>query len=144
MSKTILFPTDFSDVSRKALNSIKEMQQSGVKKVILLHVVDQRSFEAMERYSDFHEMEQSILEGAREELRAVADELAAEGLETEVRVEVDIPVRKILEVEKEDSISMIVLGSHGKSNLEEMFLGSVSEKVARKCKRPVLIVKRDS
>ncbi len=144
MSKTILFPTDFSDVSRKALNSIKEMQQSGVKKVILLHVVDQRSFEAMERYSDFHEMEQSILEGAREELRAVADELAAEGLETEVRVEVDIPVRKILEVEKEDGISMIVLGSHGKSNLEEMFLGSVSEKVARKCKRPVLIVKRDS
>jgi len=142
--QTILFPTDFSDVSRKALTSIKEMQQCGVKKVILLHVVDQRSFEAMERYSDFHEMEQSILEGAREELRAVEQELSASGLETEVRVEVDIPVRKILEVEKEGDVSMIILGSHGKSNLEEMFLGSVSEKVARKCKRPVLIVKRDS
>lgn len=142
--QTILFPTDFSDVSRKALKTIKEMQQCGAKKVLLLHVVDQRSFEAMERYSDFHEMEQSILEGARQELSAVEQELTASGLETEVRVEVDIPVRKILEVEKEDDVSMIILGSHGKSNVEEMFLGSVSEKVARKCKRPVLIVKRDS
>jgi nucleotide-binding universal stress UspA family protein len=38
--------------------------------------------------------------------------------------------------------SIGVIGPHGKSNLEEMFLGAVSEKVARKCKSPVLIIKR--
>jgi len=42
---------------------------------------------------------------------------------------------------KED-ISLIVIGSHGRSNLEEMLLGSVSEKVIRKCKKPVLVIKR--
>jgi nucleotide-binding universal stress UspA family protein len=51
--------------------------------------------------------------------------------------------REILKAEeKEENVSVIVIGSHGKSNLEEIFLGSVSEKVSRKCKSPVLIVKR--
>ncbi|RLG23437.1 universal stress protein, partial [Methanosarcinales archaeon] len=39
-------------------------------------------------------------------------------------------------------ISLIVIGSHGKSNVKEMLLGSVSEKVIKKSKRPVLVVKR--
>ncbi len=45
---------------------------------------------------------------------------------------------------QEDSMSenFIVIGSHGKSNLEEMFLGSVSEKVIRRCIKPVLVIKR--
>ena len=49
---------------------------------------------------------------------------------------------EILRVDKEEEVSLLVIGSHGKSNLDEIFLGSVSEKVARKCKSPVLIVKR--
>lgn len=57
------------------------------------------------------------------------------------RIEVGIPLREILKVEEED-VSVIAIGSHGKSNLQEMFLGSVSEKVARKCKKPILIIKR--
>ena len=44
--------------------------------------------------------------------------------------------------ETEEDISLIVIGSHGKSNVKEMLLGSVSEKVIRKSKRPVLVVKR--
>ena len=51
-------------------------------------------------------------------------------------------LREILRVEEEEDVSVIVIRSHGKSNLQEMFLGSVSEKVARKCKKPILIVKR--
>ena len=51
-------------------------------------------------------------------------------------------LREILWVEAKEAVSVIVIGSHGKSNLQEMLLGSVSEKVARKCKKPILIVKR--
>jgi nucleotide-binding universal stress UspA family protein len=45
-------------------------------------------------------------------------------------------------VEDEEDVSIIVIGSHGRSNIEEIFLGSVSENVMRKSKSPVLIVKR--
>jgi len=47
-----------------------------------------------------------------------------------------------LSVEEEEDVSAIVIGSHGKSNIKEMLLGSVSEKVIRKSKKPVLLVKR--
>jgi len=45
-------------------------------------------------------------------------------------------------VEDEEDVSAIVIGSHGKSNIKEMFLGSVSENAIRYCKKPVLVVKR--
>jgi len=46
------------------------------------------------------------------------------------------------EEEEEKDVSVVVLGPHGKSNIKEMLLGSESEKVIRKSKKPVLVVKR--
>jgi nucleotide-binding universal stress UspA family protein len=73
---------------------------------------------------------------------AIERELEKNGLTVKVRVERGIPFREILRVEEEEGVSAIVIGSHGKTNLEEMLLGSVSEKVIRKSKKPVLVVKR--
>ena len=42
MFEKILFPTDFSDVSRKSLEYIKKLKEAGTKEVIVLHVVDER------------------------------------------------------------------------------------------------------
>jgi nucleotide-binding universal stress UspA family protein len=44
--------------------------------------------------------------------------------------------------EQEKDVSVVVLGSHGKSCIAEMLLGSVSEKVVRKSSKPVLVVRR--
>ena len=49
----------------------------------------------------------------------------------------------ILDVEKQETPSIIVMGSHGRSNLQDMLLGSVSDRVIRKSRRPVRVVKRD-
>jgi nucleotide-binding universal stress UspA family protein len=70
------------------------------------------------------------------------DELKKLGFQVKVRIEREVPFREILKVEEEEDVSVIVIGSHGKSNIGEMLLGSVSEKVVRKSKKPVLIVKR--
>ena len=51
-------------------------------------------------------------------------------------------MNEILKVEQEEGVSLIAIGSHGKSNVKEMLLGSVSEKVIRKSGTPVLVVKR--
>lgn len=53
-----------------------------------------------------------------------------------------IPQIKILEMETAENVSAIILGSHGKSNLLEMLLGSVSEYVIGNCQKPVLVIKR--
>ena len=144
MFKKILYPTDFSDVSKKAIDYIKQLKEGGSETVIVLHVINERGMRAIERYASGNsvEIEQRIMDDAKQELKVIEDDLKKSGFKVKTVIQRGVPLLEILKAEKEEDISVIVIGSHGKSNLEEMFLGSVSEKVSRKCKSPILIVKR--
>jgi nucleotide-binding universal stress UspA family protein len=144
MFSKILYPTDFSDVSKKALDYIKQLKEAGAKEVIVLHVLDERGFDAVALYASgsYDELTGRILKEAREEGEKVEAALKESGFKVKIRIQRGIPLTEILKVEEEEGVSAIVIGSHGKTNLEEMLLGSVSEKVIRKSKTPVLIIKR--
>jgi nucleotide-binding universal stress UspA family protein len=144
MFRKILYPTDFSDVSKKALEFVKGLKEAGSEEVVVLHVVDTRHFAGADIGSavDMAMLEEAMEEKAHTEIDAVADELTDYGFFVKARVEHGIPIREILRVEGEEDASLIVIGSHGKSNVKEMLLGSVSETVIRKAKKPVIVVKR--
>ncbi|MCE5273865.1 MAG: universal stress protein [Syntrophaceae bacterium] len=139
----ILYATDFSEVSTKALDYIKELRSAGTEEVVVLHVVDSRYLEyllydakrSLDAETDMHRH-------ARAALEPVRDELAQVGFRVSVRVETAVPFLEILRIEEEEKPSLIVMGSHGKSNIKEMLLGSVSAEVLRKSLAPVLIIKR--
>ena len=144
MLEKILFPTDFSDVSKKALGYIKQLKQAGIKEVIVLHVIDERELDTIFQHSAvrFEDIVRSIRADAKKEMDAFESELKEDGFIVKVKIERGIPFQIILRVEEEEGVSAIIIGSHGKSNIKEMLLGSVSEKVIRKSKKPVLVVKR--
>jgi nucleotide-binding universal stress UspA family protein len=144
MPGTILFPTDFSDVSLKALDYLKEYKNCGFNRIVLLHVIEERAINAIVRYSpmNFEEGKKSIVEDIEKDLKSTEKELVQHGFDVIARIVVGNPIREILQAEKAPNIDLIVLGSHGKSNLEEIFLGSVSEKVIRRSAKPVLVIKR--
>jgi nucleotide-binding universal stress UspA family protein len=144
MLKKILYPTDFSDVSKKALDYIKQLKECGYETIILLHVIDERQIQAIESFVSEHseKLTRDIIESVSKEMESIEKELTQAGFQIEPRLEVGNPLREILAVEEEENVSVIVVGSHGKTNLKEIFLGSVSEKVARRCKKPILIIKR--
>jgi nucleotide-binding universal stress UspA family protein len=75
-------------------------------------------------------------------MKKIEADLTESGFKVKLRIEIGIPLTDILKVEEEEGVSAIVIGSHGKSNVEEMLLGSVSEKVIRKSKNPVLVIRR--
>jgi len=142
--RKILYPTDFSDVSKKAFKYLIQLKEAGTEEAVILHVVDTRSLHIPEVYSllDLSLLGEKQEVAAREEAAKMAGELADSGIKTVIRIENGIPFREILRAEAEEDISLIVIGSHGTSNVKEMFLGSVSEQVIRKAKKPVLVVKR--
>ncbi len=144
MFEKILYPTDFSDVARKALEYIIQLKDAGAKEVVVLHVIDQRNIDALSEIQtkDVLGVIQGIEGEAEKNAGSVRDELERLGFKAKVRVEKGNPLSEILRIEDEEKISAIVIGSHGKSNISEMLLGSVSEKVVRKAKKPVLVVKR--
>jgi len=152
MFEKILYPTDVSDVSKKALAYIKSLKNTGTKQVIILRVINKNKEERISQgvawagveVADFlKETYQRLEEEAYEEVKPVESELKEAGFDVKIRVEKGHPYSKILDVEREEDVSAIVLGSHGRSNVEEILLGSVSEHVIRYSKKPVLVVKRD-
>ena len=144
MFEKILYPTDFSDVSKKSLGFIKQLKDAGAKELIVLHVIDERGIEAMAMYApgSFDELIWRLKKETSKEISAIEAELKESGFEVKTRIEKGIPLREILRVEEEEGVSVIIIGSHGKTNIKDMLLGSVSEKVIRKSENPVLVIKR--
>jgi len=144
MFEKILYPTDFSDVSKKAIDYLVQLKDAGAKEIVILHVIDEKGIDAIYRYGAGSAVEiiGAIEKEAREEGEKIEKKLRQPGLEVKVRIETGVPLKEILKVEEEEKVSAIVIGSHGKTNLQEMVLGSVSEKVIRQSKKPVLVIKR--
>ena len=91
---------------------------------------------------DYLAIEKDLEDRAAQEMDLIENELKEIGYKVSTRIEKGFPLREVLRVAAEEPSYVIVVGSHGKSNIQEMLLGSVSEKVVRKAKNPVLVVKR--
>ncbi|PSQ18107.1 universal stress protein UspA [Halobacteriales archaeon QS_8_69_26] len=77
-----------------------------------------------------------------ESLLAEAEERAAEaGVDVETTVGVGRPTRAIVEYAREHDVDHIVLGSHGRTGVSRIILGSVAESVMRKSPVPVTVVR---
>jgi len=146
MFEKILYPTDFSDVSKKAMGFIKQLKGAGTKEVVVFHVIDERIIDRIQHHSEgginVEELGKKMEENAQEEISAIEGELKKSGFNVKTRIDKGVPFREILKAEQEEDISVVVIGSHGVSCIEEMFLGSCSEKVIRKSSKPVLVVRR--
>ncbi len=154
MFKSILYPTDFSDTAGKSLSYIKALRNAGAEKVVLLNIIHQRVLDTLEtihkaayfqdaRYhEDRDETEMNLEKERKGKMAPIADELKAAGFQVKIRIEKGYPVREILKVEKEEGVSAIVLGSHGRNNFRKARIGSVSEKVIRRAGSPILLIKR--
>ncbi len=146
MFKKILYPTDFSEVAAKALDYIKQLKGAGGQEVVILNVINRRIIDGLMRHTmqdkDIMQWEKVAKEVAEESLAEMSKELESVGFAVKSIIKTGFPWEVILNVEKKEDPSVIVIGSHGRSNLGDMFLGSVSDLVIRKCKRPVLVIKR--
>ena len=147
MFRKILYPTDFSDISKNVIEYIRQLKGSGVEEILVLHVIDERGLHysylyVLDEYIGEEDLKQRLKDDATKELDEIKNKLKDCGFKITPKIEFGVPLKEILKAEQKEDISIIIIGSHGKSNVEEMLLGSVSEKVVRKCKKPVLVVKR--
>jgi nucleotide-binding universal stress UspA family protein len=143
MFEKILYPIDFSEEANKALDYVKQLKDAGGKEVVLLHVVDRRGLSNLGRYAtkDVAEIQRDMEKKAMREIGPIENELKERGFKVTVRIEKGGPYNEILRIAEEEDVSLIVTGSRGTGNIEELLLGSVSYKVVRKIKKPILVIK---
>jgi len=143
MTKRVLVPIDRSEQAEAAAAFAVENFPDAT--LVLLHVINpaEAGYSAQASVPSFSEewYEEKRAEAGDRfgELEALARE---GGVETVERVvEVGRPTKAIVEYADEHDIDQIVMGSHGRSGMSRILLGSVAEIVVRRATVPVTVVR---
>jgi nucleotide-binding universal stress UspA family protein len=141
--KKILVPTDFSEGACHALRYGTSFAREYGAELLIVHVVESV---AAPYASDLFpvpmaEVFQELSAYAQGELRKLAEQAKAKGVVARTMVVHGKPSLEIMRVAREETIDMIVLGTHGKGVLDQALFGSTTERVVRKAPCPVLTVR---
>lgn len=145
MSK-ILVPVDFSQRSEFAVKLAAKMGKKTDCEVYLLHMVELPSGVVdMGAGSNFSIPESMMyLRKVREKLFALKRRYFKNGCTVKHAIRFQDPFEGIRDYSKKIGADLIIMGSQGVSEFEEMIIGSNTEKVVRTSEVPVIVVKRDA
>jgi nucleotide-binding universal stress UspA family protein len=129
--ETIMVPTDGSKCSLKAENIAISIAKNFKAKLVVVHVIDEKLIYPFE-----------VLE---EEGNTILDEAARKGKDEDVDVEqvliVGSPAHDMEKIVEKTGADLVVIGTHGKTGIRKILMGSVAESTIKTVKVPVLLVK---
>ncbi len=142
MYSTILVPLDGSILDERALTHAKMIATVANSELILVRaVVNPMSRLPESGIPDEAAFMESLLEDARRSLSGISEVLRRDGIQVRIVVRAGEPEDVILNAAHEGDVGLIVMGTHGRSGLSLLVLGSVAEKVMHATSRPVMFVK---
>lgn len=132
----ILIPTDFSIYADYSIDAAKKIINKTGGQIVLLHCFTHKQVSWDNALTNFIESEID-----KRKLDKIANKLNMQGYNTEMRTEKGNLYQIINQITDTENIDLIIMGSHGVSGKEELFLGSNTQKVVRKVHTKVLILK---
>ena len=141
--RRILAPTDFSEHSHKALLYAVAFAEKFDAELHLLHVLQDLTVyqpDAVTMGPPVAPPLEELTAAARTALDRVIVENKLARLKVKTDVREGTPVEEIIDYAAANDIDLIVIATHGRGWLAQMFMGSVSEKIVRKAPCPVMAV----
>jgi nucleotide-binding universal stress UspA family protein len=137
---TILHPTDFSERSEYAFRLACSLARDHDAKLVLVHIVPTPQMVA---YGEMPLLAPQQAEGFMENLKERMSEVRATevGIVFEEQLIEGEPATEIIRLARELPADLVVMGTHGRTGLGRLLMGSVAEQVMRKAPCPVLTVK---
>ena len=144
--RKILVPTDFSEDSVLAFRTALSIAATYQARIFLLHVISNTLQRSLSDYC----LDQNIVERVMNESIVFSNEKLKETIDRcqnngKVKIIPDVrkgqPYEEILNVASERKIDLIVIASHGETGLKKYFIGSITEKVMKEAKCPVLLIR---
>ncbi len=142
--RRILFASDFSKASGKAFATAVALAKANRGTLTMLHVVAPFTPIMPEQYIGTQTWEQIDLQGrqwAKRELARLAETAKKAGVRaTELLVDGD-PARQSVRTARSKKADLVVVGTHGRTGLTKLFLGSVAARVVATALCPVVTVR---
>jgi nucleotide-binding universal stress UspA family protein len=135
----IVLPTDGSPEMDAVVDHAGELARAHNATIHVLYVVDSGAFTGLPAETSFDRLERMLKEDGERALSATVEQLGPD-----VTVEQELlegsPAAEIVDFAG-DHGDVVVMGTHGRGGLNRLLLGSVAERVVRRCPRPVLTVR---
>ena len=133
----ILFPLDLSGVAPLIARHVEAMASKFSSQLHVLHVLPSYDGPSFPSYDQ-------VMDELRQSATVKLDQFISEHLgslgQITTRVKVGHTGRTILRYVEEHDISLVIMGTHGRSGLGHLFFGSVAQRVVQNSKVPVLTV----
>ncbi|MHB8483614.1 MAG: universal stress protein [Nitrospiria bacterium] len=141
--KKILVPTDFSACSETAMEYGGSLARNFKARIILLHVMEASVYaldNSLIPSGDPFGLRQKLIEMTGQSV----DLLKESGIEADGHCVTGVPSVEIIKAVKEFDTDLIVMGTHGRTGLAHILLGSTAERVIQRAHCPVLTVKAET
>lgn len=137
-SQHFLIPLDFSECANQALEYAMTLAKKLQARLTLAHVVYLPKMVEV----DIAPYQEQLKAGAMQAMDTNLKRVQDAGLEVDIVTVHGVPFREIVELAKDRDVDLIIMGTHGHTGLQHVFLGSVAEKVVRLAPCPVLVVRQ--
>lgn len=134
MFSKVMIATDLSEASDKLISCVTGLKQLGTQEVILFHALrikhlDYLKFDLIRDAEPYLLKQKAALEGY------------GYGFKTSIEIGESETSYELNRAAKKDDVSLIIIGSHGKSLLKHALLGGEATKILQHHQKPVLVIK---
>jgi len=148
----ILAPTDFSNFSGFALEWAAYLAQCMKADLVFLHVIPEEEGRIIEEITGEGAVvrlpkgiREDVVKDRQKKLTEQYNMVVSSEIKRQVRAEemirIGVPFLEIIKVAREKEVDLIVMGTHGRTGLAHVLIGSVAEKVVHHAHCPVLTIK---
>lgn len=138
--ENVLIPTDGSNRAEYAADHAIELADQIDATVHVVHVVNQRQYGETPALSSYELAFEQLEEQGEEYTQELAEQAHERDLDVETAVTRGLPHEEIVEYAESHGIDLIVMGRAGAGGVEMPHIGSVTDRVIRTTKTPVLPV----
>ena len=135
--KKILFPTDFSTCSDAGLKYATSLARDMGATLLIVHVEEPPiAYGGGEFYYGMPDPDDVALREMLSQVKPGDDAVPCER-----RLIVGDPAEAIVDLAEDEGVDMIVMGTHGRTGVRRLLMGSIAERIVRTASCPVLTIK---
>lgn len=143
--KKLLYATDFSKASARALDEAIKLAKENDAELLVLHVIEPvTAYVTGEDFGSaglYMKLEETTKKEAESSMHKLMDKLQKSKVKAKSLLLKGTPHDQIVKAAKNRNADMIVIGTHGRTGLSKLFMGSVAGKVVSTATCPVLTVR---
>jgi len=143
--RKILVPLDFSPASDYALTYAKALAADFGASLHVLHVIEDRLMTGpwpVEVYlGEMPRLREGLIKDAESRMQECLKAIETSGIQATGEVLIGGPFQTIVELAGTAGVDLIVMGTHGRTGITHLLIGSVAERVVRHAPCPVLVVR---